>query len=242
MLRARQLLYRRVADLKGGEGGFSMIELVMAIFIFGLVVAGISAGMMSTLALTRQDRNRSVASNLASQEMDLVRSTDFTSLPLGQSITTQSVDGVVYTIDRESEWVTQSATSGPCQAPPGSNLAYMSVNVSVTWPNMAGVQPPESSTIVAPPVGTYDPNNGHIAVTVRDRNGLPQDGVLVTITGGTVTATQDTSADGCAFFAYEPAGAYTVTVSSTGYVDDQDRKSTRLNSSHSRASRMPSSA
>jgi prepilin-type N-terminal cleavage/methylation domain-containing protein len=221
MLRARQSLYRRVARLKGGESGFTMIELVMAIFIFGLVVTGIAAGMTSTLALSRQNKNRSVAANLASQEMDLVRSTDFTSLPIGQLITTQAVDGVTYTVDRESEWVTQTATSGPCQAPPGSDLTYMAVNVSVTWPNMAGVKPPASSTILAPPIGTYDPNNGHIAVTVRDRNGVPQDGVLTSITGGTISATQYTGVDGCSFFAYEPAGAYTVTLNTTGYVSDQ---------------------
>jgi prepilin-type N-terminal cleavage/methylation domain-containing protein len=214
-------LYRRVARLKGGESGFTMIELVMAIFIFGLVVTGIAAGMTSTLALSRQNKNRSVAANLASQEMDTVRSTDFTSLPIGQTLTTQVVDGVSYTIDRESEWVTQNATSGPCQAPAGSSLNYMSVNVSVSWPNMAGVKPPASSTILAPPVGTYDPNNGPIAVTVRDRNGQPQDGVLVSMVGSSVSASQYTGIDGCAFFAYEPAGAYTVTLNTTGYVSDQ---------------------
>lgn len=221
MLRARRSLYRRVAGLRAGESGFTMIELVMAIFIFGIVVTGIAAGMMSTLALSRQDKNRSVAANLASQEMDLVRGTDFTSLPLGQYLTTQSVDGVAYTVDRESEWVTQTATSGPCQAPPGSNLTYLSVNISVSWPNMAGVKPPASSTILSPPVGTYDPNNGHIAVTVRDRNGQPQDGVLVSIAGSTVTDTEYTGIDGCAFFAYEPAGTYAVTLNTTGYVSDQ---------------------
>ena len=199
-----------------------MIELVMAILIFGLVVSGIAAGMMSTLNLARQNRNRSIAANLASQEMDLVRSTTFTDLPLGQTLSTQSVDGVPYTVDRETEWVTQNASSGPCQAPPGSNLAYLAVAVSVSWPNMAGVKPPSTNTVVNPPVGTYDPLSGHIAVTVRDRGGLPQDGVTVTIVGSTVTDSQTTGVDGCAFFAYEPAGTYTVTLSSTGYVDDQN--------------------
>jgi type II secretory pathway pseudopilin PulG len=199
-----------------------MIELVMAILIFGLVVSGIAAGMMSTLNLARQNKNRSIAANLASQEMDLVRSTTFTDLPLGQTLSTQSVDGVPYTVDRETEWVTQNASSGPCQAPPGSNLAYLAVAVSVTWPNMAGVKPPLTNTVVNPPVGTYDPLSGHIAVTVHDRGGLPQDGVTVTIVGSTVTDSQTTGVDGCAFFAYEPAGIYTVTLSSTGYVNDQN--------------------
>jgi hypothetical protein len=71
-------------------------------------------------------------------------------------------------------------------------------------------------------VGTYDPLSGHIAVTVRDRAGLPQDGVTVTIVGPTVTDSQTTGVDGCAFFAYEPAGNYTVTLNTAGYVNDQD--------------------
>ena len=62
-----------------------MVELVMAIFIFGIVITGIAAGMTSSLNLTRQNRNRSVAANLASQEMDTVRSTPFTSLVIGAS-------------------------------------------------------------------------------------------------------------------------------------------------------------
>jgi prepilin-type N-terminal cleavage/methylation domain-containing protein len=226
MSKAVYRLSKRAGHARGGsaledESGFSLIEVVMAIFIFGMVITGIAAGMMSTLNLTRQDKNRSVGSNLASQEMDLVRSTDFTSLPLGQDITTQTVDGVVYTIDRETEWVTQNATSGPCQAPPGSNLAYLAVAVSVSWPNMAGVKPPQANTVVAPPVGTFDPNNGHIAVTVRDFAGNPQDGIDVTISGASVNDTQTTANDGCAFFAYEPPGPYTVSLSEPGMVSDQ---------------------
>ena len=57
----------------GDQGGFTMVEVVMSIFIFGIVITGVIAGMSSALNLTRQDRNRSIAANLASQEMDTVR-------------------------------------------------------------------------------------------------------------------------------------------------------------------------
>jgi prepilin-type N-terminal cleavage/methylation domain-containing protein len=204
-----------------GQDGFTMVEVVMAIFIFGLVITGVTVGMTSSLNLTRQNRNRSIAANLASQEMDTVRSTDFTDIALGQVKTTQSVDGVAYTITREASWVSANAASGPCQAPSGSSLAYLSVRVSVSWQNMQGVKPPISDTVITPPVGTYDPNSGHVAVTVRDAAGQPQPSVPVTFAGGSVNATQNTTSDGCAFFAYEPAGSYTVTLSSPGYVSDQ---------------------
>jgi prepilin-type N-terminal cleavage/methylation domain-containing protein len=215
-MRIRQLS-RRMRD----EAGFTMVEMVIAIFIFGLVIGGVAVGMSSSLNLTRQNRNRSIAANLASQEMDTVRSTKFTSLIPGAVTTAQSVDGVPYTIERDTEWVTPNATSGPCQAPSGSTLAYYSVTVSVTWNNMAGVPAVVSHTVVTPPVGTYDRNTGHVAVTIRDAAGMPQENVPVTLTGPGVSTTQTTTTDGCAFFAYEPAGSYTVTLSKSGYVDDQ---------------------
>jgi hypothetical protein len=131
------------------------------------------------------------------------------------------VDGVPYYITRQTEWVTPNATSGPCNAPSGSTLAYVSVVVSVSWDNMAGVPPATAATVVTPPVGTYSALTGHIAVMVRDAAGLPQENVPVSIAGPGVSDSQVTSADGCAFFAYEPVGAYTVTLSKAGYVDYQ---------------------
>ncbi len=199
----------------------------MAIFIFGIVITGVVAGMSSALNLTRQDRNRSIAANLASQEMDTVRSTDFTDLPLGQVITTQSIDGVPYTVTRDTEWLTASATQGPCQTTgSGSNaFAYLGVDVLVRWSNMGGVKPVESHTVVTPPVGTYGTNTGAVAVTVKDSTGAAEQGITVELddSTGTLVDSQQTFTDGCAFFAYENPGSYTVKLTApTGYVSDQD--------------------
>jgi prepilin-type N-terminal cleavage/methylation domain-containing protein len=211
----------------GDQGGFTMVEVVMSIFIFGIVITGVIAGMSSALNLTRQDRNRSIAANLASQEMDTVRSTDFTDLPLGELITTQTVDGVPYTVTRDTEWLTASATQGPCQATSTSSnaFAYLGVDVLVTWNNMTGIPPVASHTVVSPPVGTYSNNTGAVAVTVKDSTGAPNDGVTVELddsTGAQVDS-QQTFTDGCAFFAYEPPGSYTVKLTApSGYVNDQE--------------------
>ena len=214
----RMHLRRRAARAQD-EAGFTMVELVIGIFIFALVIGGVTVGMSSSLNLTRQNRNRSIAANLASQEMDTVRSTDFVDLPLGMITTTIPVDGVPYDVTRQTEWVTPSATSGACQAPSGSALAYLSVTVTVTWNNMAGVPAPTSHTVVTPPVGTYDTTRGHVAVMVRDAAGAPQEGVPVALAGPGVADSQTTSLDGCAFFAYEPTGSYTVTLNKSNYVD-----------------------
>ncbi len=225
MMRAIQQIRRRASGCAQDETGFTMVEMIIAIFIFAMVIGGVTVGMSSSLNLTRQNRNRSIAANLAAQEMDTVRSTDFTDLTtiwLGTPpATTVSVDGVPYYVTRQTEWVTPNATSGPCQAVSGSTLAYVSVVVTVSWDNMAGVPAPTASTVVTPPVGTYSALTGHIAVMVRDAAGVPQENVPVSIAGPGVSDSQVTSADGCAFFGYEPVGAYTVTLSKSGYVDYQ---------------------
>ena len=225
MMRAIQQIRLRATGCAQDETGFTMVEMIIAIFIFAMVIGGVTMGMTSSLNLTRQDRNRSIAANLAAQEMDTVRSTDFIALTttwLGTPpATTVLVDNVPYYVTRQTEWVTPNATSGPCQAASGSTLAYISVVVSVSWDNMSGVPAPTSSTVVTPPVGTYSALTGHIAVMVLDAAGVPQENVPVSIAGPGVSDSQVTSVDGCAFFGYEPVGAYTVTLSKSGHVDYQ---------------------
>src|SRR6185312_9781704 len=65
------------------------------------------------------------------------------------------------------------------------------------------------------------PNTGHIAVKLRDRDSQPLENYLVTSVGASGTRTALTDAAGCAFFAFEPVGSYTVSLSTTGYVDGQ---------------------
>src|ERR1700712_4775852 len=101
------------------ERGFTIIELVVAVGVFAILASALFAGIASALNLNRNNRNRSVSANLASQEMDTIRSTDFTSLPLGLTTSTQTVNGVSYTVQRETEWTSTSASTGPCDAAGG---------------------------------------------------------------------------------------------------------------------------
>src|SRR5207342_3566194 len=175
----------------GDEAGFTMVEMMMAIFIFGLVITGLAVGMASSLNLTRQNRNRSIAANLASQQMDTVRSMDFDDLndvtqQAQPTSSTTSVDGVPYTLSQYTRWVYKSetgATPGPCQAPrsTANPLAYISVVSSVSWNDMRGVPPVTWSTVVTPPVGIYEQPDGQIAATDLSRDGAPAPGVTVSI-------------------------------------------------------------
>jgi prepilin-type N-terminal cleavage/methylation domain-containing protein len=203
------------------EDGLSLVELLVAISVFALVMTAVIATLGGALTLTRNNKSRAVAANLAAQEMDVVRAASFTALAAGNVTSSQTVDNVKYTIDRDSEWLTSASTSSPCDSASGSSLSFLRVTVSVSWPQMAGTKPVTTQTIVTPPVGAYDPNTGHIAVKLRDRDAQPLENYLVTSVGASGTRTALTDAAGCAFFAFEPVGDYTVSLSTAGYVDGQ---------------------
>jgi prepilin-type N-terminal cleavage/methylation domain-containing protein len=203
-----------------GQDGFTVVELMISLAVFAIVIGAVSTSLSSALNTTRTNRDRSTAAHLASQEMDVIRSTDFATLPLGLVQSTVNVDAVPFTVRRESSWVGYSATSDPCTSATGSVPAYMRVTVSVTWPDMSGTRPVESQTVITPPVGSFSPTTGHTGVTVFDRDGAPAAGHVVRITGPVISS-QTTTTDGCAFFAYLPPGAYTVGLDTLGYVDGQ---------------------
>lgn len=216
----RCLIRRLRARVSRGERGFTMIEVAIALVIFGTLILGIATTQSSTMNLIRTDRHRSVAANLAAEDMDAVRATSFTSLVAGRTETTRDIDGVEYTVVRDAQWVLGDANNAACDAPADADPKYLSVNVYVSWPVMSGVDPVDAHTIVTPPVGTYDENTGHIGVKVLDRDGEPVAGIPVTLTGPQPQSLT-TTAEGCAFFAFLSPGSYTASVSQAGYVSDQ---------------------
>ena len=207
------------------ESGLSLIELLVALTVFALLSGGLVLLVESGLGLARNNRNRSIAANLASQEMDAVRQAKFTTLPLGLVTTTVPVNSVAYVVNRNSEWVNNNSAAGACDSS-GTVPKVLRVSVDVSWPDMRGVPPARSSTVITPPVGSYDPNTGHIAVKVRNGDAAPLGGVPVRVVGPgvdrTVASTDALAASpGCAFFAFLPAGSYTVSLGLAGYVDRQ---------------------
>jgi len=204
-------------ETRPDERGLTLLELVVAIALLSIMMIGIAATVSSGLNLSRTDRNRSVAANLAAQEMDTVRESNFTTLV--SRTTTQNVDNVPFSVRRDLTWVSKSATSGPCDAS-GGTPQVLRVEVTVTWPDMHGVNPVQTDTVMSPPVGSYDPNTGHIAVKVLDRDANPQDNAVVNLSGPK-TASLPTNEQGCAFFTFLTPGTYTVTLATTGDVDRQ---------------------
>jgi type II secretory pathway pseudopilin PulG len=210
------------------QDGYSIVELLVAVTVFALVFAAVSIGIGRALEVNRGNRNRSAAAYLAARQLEEARAKAFTTVALGRTTCVYSAPTSTcnvpspYTVVQDVAWASPGSTSTSCDVPTGTgtSLAYKRVTVTVTWPDMGGVAPVKSQTLLTPPSGTFDPDDGHILVQAFDRDALPLAGQTVSLTGPE-TVSQTTTSDGCAFFGYLSPGTYTATMSSTGYVDRQ---------------------
>ncbi len=75
---------------------------------------------------------------------------------------------------------------------------------------MGSIPPVQSNTVITPPVGSFDPSRGNMAVKLSDRDPgvAPENvaGVLVSLVGPGVNESVSTTAEGCGFFDADPAG------------------------------------
>lgn len=199
--------------------GFTLVEVVVAIFIFSIVATGSMYAMLSVLQLTRDSRAQQVAANLAAQEIDLSR--DFSDLfDLVPTAYTKELNGDVFTVTRQTQWVSNTGNDVQCDAG-GANLSYKRVNVTVTWENMRSPQSAvRSDTVIDPKSKISDPTKGTILVFVRNDAGLGTQGVTVTVRpsavpNGAATPAPNTAvtdATGCAYILKVKEGNYDVTL------------------------------
>jgi prepilin-type N-terminal cleavage/methylation domain-containing protein len=214
------------------DEGTSLIEMLVALSIFGILSAALLGLLLTTVQTTRVSSGRAVASQLAASYVDETRAEGAVAVAPGRTTLTRTVGGMAYTVTRDAQFVARGQASTSCSSP--GNPSYLRVRVQVTWPNMGSARPVESNTVVTPSVGDVDDTKGNIAVSVIDRDGAPLAGVPVTLTPGTSPGTgptQTTTAEGCAYFAFVNPGTYTASLLRTGYTDIQRRANPFLSTS-----------
>src|SRR5690554_2128846 len=169
--------------------------------IFSMIATGVLYTMMSLLSVTRDSRARLVATNLAAQEIDLVRDYDnvFDVLEYDPPLET-TLNGDTFTINRQAEWVSNPDDVVACGAGVGT-LRYKQVRGTVSWENMrSGVEPVTSDTLISPNSRINDPERGTILVTVKNGIGEGVGGIPVTAKKASSPAlTTTTDSQGCAY-------------------------------------------
>ena len=227
-----RMISRRVRELQRrravGDQGFAMVELMVAMVVFALLAAGVLASLNMANATGRGNRLRVVGGEPGGQpDRDRAQSRRLAScrrpvLPDGRrGPAVRQDDGRGRRLLRPAERrgrTDRCARPRSATAPPGAKLGYKRITVQVTWDTMGTIQPVRSDTLMTLGANGPDPNKANIAVKVRDRNALPQDAVLVSISPGGVS--QQTGYDGCVVFTNLNRGTtYTTTLNTTGYVD-----------------------
>src|SRR5690606_5716588 len=193
------------------ESGLSLIEVVVAMMIFGLISTGIVYTMLSMLSVSRDSRARQVATNLAAEEVDLARGLDDV-VALGPADTVRELNGDTFYIERTVEWVSDPNSTLQCGASAsGEKLRYKKVNVRVTWDGMRGASAPvQSDTVINPRERINDPLKGTILVSVLKSDGTGSSGVTVTAPPTYATAAPPTDSRGCSFALKVLPNTYTV--------------------------------
>jgi prepilin-type N-terminal cleavage/methylation domain-containing protein len=215
----------------GTADGFTIVEVLVAVTV--LVVAMLGAALLfeNAIVASGNTRNRVVAANLATQQMETVRGmaadpTKFALIPQNETVYAgpdQKVGPIQFTVTQDVSFVGTSSTTSSCDTPGPTSGQVVQVDESVTWPDMAGTQPVRSVTTLSPPVGVYSATAGAIGVKVTDASSSPADNVAVQVSGGPSSVpVGQTTAEGCAYFFPLDPGTYTVTVVEGTGVGDQE--------------------
>jgi prepilin-type N-terminal cleavage/methylation domain-containing protein len=204
----------------GGEDGLTIIELMVALMIFAIIMVCAGAGTHAAFEMVRNNRHRTTGAYLVASAIEQARASSFNDIVPGRIITTTKPRDVEYTVTRDVSWASPSASS-PCDPPQTSDTAtaYLRVSVQVTWPDMRGVRPPMSETLITPPVRDFGTTVGNVWVKVLDAAGQPVAGQNVQLKIGSETTTQATTDFGCAFFARLTPGTYTASMNTLGWAD-----------------------
>lgn len=228
---------RRTGSASRSDAGFSLVEVLVALVVFALMSTAVIRMVVTASKVTSEDAARTAANYLAVRELEIVRDT-FTGatrgpdrvqvnrvvnpspLPGGTAGQPLVVDRTKFTVVRTAQWasVGSSATTS-CDEGSTAELAYLKVQVEVSWPSLGDRDPVRMNTVMTPPKGSYSLLNGHIGLKVIDRLGQPVSGALVTAKTATTTRTGYTSDDGCVLLAFLDAGTYTITMSTPGSVN-----------------------
>lgn len=224
------------------DAGFSLVEVIVAIVLFALVATAATAMLVTGLATTRLERNRTAAAAIATEQLEQARNYSVllgnwvanapsaaAALAVPVPAASRVVGGNTYYVSQTSAWVPKATPAGACDSSTQGGSSgvqpVLLVTETVTWDHMNGTKPITQQSTFTPPNG-FSANTGGIDVQVVDHANAGVPAIPVTVVGpspSTATIASMTSdSRGCAFAGFLPPGSYTLKVAQSGYVDGQE--------------------
>lgn len=218
-----------------GQSGVTLVELIAALFVLGILLTGLSNTLINVLDLSRNNAARVIAANLAAGAIEEIRVLPFNQLAdLAASdpdpTWTESVDDIDFTLTRSLDWNTNLADPGPCLGslgPDDSNIIV--IRVEVTWVRPRNIPAVTSETAISPPVSPDSSSSGTVAVFVSDYQTPPQPVANVQVTlegplgGASSFRSELTDVNGCAVFQGLVRGNYEASLDKSDHIDIDQR-------------------
>jgi Tfp pilus assembly protein PilV len=198
------------------EAGLGMLEVLASALLVVIISVGVLKTFDAANAATGNTKNRAVAADLAQQDQERMRAFRAKELSNLNATYTRTVAGVNYTITSTAIWVNDGSGSRRCGLTSG-RADYLRIRSSVVWDRMRGAAPVTSTSLYAPPSGSFG-DEGNLGFEILNRSAAGVPGVSVSLSGP-ATRSGVTDSDGCVFFAFLPQGQYTATISKSGFVD-----------------------
>jgi prepilin-type N-terminal cleavage/methylation domain-containing protein len=200
------------------EAGFTLIEVLVSALLVALIASAAATALVSTAHTSADQRFRSQADGLATQDQERLRGLSDQQLESLTQSRTSTVDGTTFTVQSTSTYEdTSGATS--CHS---TAAAYYRIVSSVSWSEGFSGQTGsiQEESLLSRPV------TGDLLTQVTDQTGTALPGVTVNANGpatstgaGPLAQSAPSDANGCVMFAGLTAGLYTVGMSYNGWVD-----------------------
>jgi Tfp pilus assembly protein PilV len=200
-----------------GQGGATLIEVLVSAIMVVIVAVGVLAGFDAATRASSEERHRARAHSLGQADLSRMRTMKISDLSNLEETRSVTQDGTEYTIVSRGQFQTDATGTASCEEGTAS-ADYIRISSTVTWPTVGTRPPVVESSIVAPPNGSVSPDTGSLAVEIENAAGVGAPDVPMSLTGPS-NHTGVTGANGCAIFGNLPAGNYTLLVTDSTLVD-----------------------